>query len=168
MEEQFVKMYGKTFKMPRTMLYMTDGFEMNYNFSRSHVNGITSHDVHQNPLLLRTMKDISNFCGNEFNSLLINKYSDGNDSVAYHADDSRMYGDNITVASLSLYHEGADLRKFQLKSNKSNVVSEVELPNGSLLIMHPGCQEKYKHAVPKEPKKNGVRYNITFRKVVEI
>jgi alkylated DNA repair dioxygenase AlkB len=86
--------------------------------------------------------------GLSFNSVLINYYRDGNDSVAWHADDERELGQDLTIASLSL---GAE-RDFELcpKNPSSRAVKvRVKLKNGSLLVMGKSLQSNGLHQVPK-------------------
>lgn len=39
--------------------------------------------------------------GSRFNSLLLNRYKGGNDSVGWHADDEKLYGPTPEIASVS-------------------------------------------------------------------
>lgn len=49
--------------------------------------------------------------GSKFNSLLLNRYKGGNDYVAWHADDEKLYGPTPEIASVSFGCE----REFLLK-----------------------------------------------------
>lgn len=78
------------------------------------------------------------------NSIMVNLYRNGNDYCSKHSDDEDLFGANPTIASLSF---GAT-RGFQIfEGNK--IVHTYSLADNDLLIMGPGFQEKYKHAVPK-------------------
>lgn len=101
-----------------------------------------------------------------FNSLLVNKYRDERDSVAWHADDEpelRGY-----IASVSL---GAP-RTFSIKPKKSSPLFgrisklDLRLEHGDLLIMNEEFQEHWLHCVRKERDSRGVRYNLTYRTIV--
>jgi alkylated DNA repair dioxygenase AlkB len=73
-------------------------------------------------------------CGVTFNSVLVNRYRSGQDSVSWHADDEPEFGSNPVIASVSF----GDTRLFQLKHKKrKELKGSVELTHGSLLIM--GC-----------------------------
>lgn len=39
----------------------------------------------------------------------------------------------------------------------------IDLPNGSLLLMGDGCQERYEHSLPLDPGCTAPRINLTFR-----
>jgi 2OG-Fe(II) oxygenase superfamily len=58
-----------------------------------------------------------------------------------------MIGKRPAIASLSL----GSTRKFKLRHKESGETVDYQLESGSLLIMLPGCQEDWVHAVPKTP-----------------
>jgi alkylated DNA repair dioxygenase AlkB len=95
--------------------------------------------------------------GEELNSVLLNFYRSGTDSMGWHSDDEREL--RSTIASLSL---GA-ARTFQLRRKaKPNDVVSLRLSGGSLLLMLGDTQHEWQHRVPKEPAP-GERINLTFR-----
>jgi alkylated DNA repair dioxygenase AlkB len=96
-----------------------------------------------------------------FNSVLLNYYRDGNDSVAWHSDDERELGPDPQIASLSL---GAP-RKFELKhrSEARHGKLSLMLGDGSLLLMGSGLQQNWLHQLPKTPGLQSPRLNLTFR-----
>jgi alkylated DNA repair dioxygenase AlkB len=99
-----------------------------------------------------------------FNSVLLNRYRDGQDSMGFHADDEPELGTNPIVPSISL---GAG-RRFLLRHNKSRKTLELYLTHGSLLIMAGTLQHHWQHALPKLPKTTadaGERINLTFRQL---
>ena len=105
--------------------------------------------------------------GSPFNAVLLNLYRNGADSMGMHSDDEPELGLEPVVASVSL----GDSRRFILspkaKSARGRVANhEMLLSHGSLLVMGAGCQDCYRHRVPKEPGRNGVRINLTFRYVL--
>ena len=73
-------------------------------------------------------------------------------------------GLNPVIASLSL----GQTRVFQLKhkTNKDIKRIDLELVNGSLLIMSGSTQKYWLHQVPKTKKVVKERINITFRKII--
>ena len=113
-----------------------------------------------------------NFQLPNFNSCLINKYRNGNDSIKPHRDTMYSFGEYPTIAGLSI---GAK-RKFVIKKvhyDSNNILSakndmntnmniEFELDNNSLIIMTGGSQKYFTHEVPKESTLEE-RYSITFR-----
>ena len=102
--------------------------------------------------------------GQQFNSVLVNLYRDGNDSVAWHADNEPHLGRNPVIASLSL----GETRRFRLKhrQDKRREPLSLDLPHNSLLIMQGALQHRWVHAVPKTQRHCTPRINLTFRRVV--
>ncbi|MES2624571.1 MAG: alpha-ketoglutarate-dependent dioxygenase AlkB [Pseudomonadota bacterium] len=94
------------------------------------------------------------------NSVLLNYYRNGQDSVAWHSDNETELGPDPLIASLSLGIE----RKFELKrrDGAAQKVSMV-LANGSLLLMGSGLQRYWSHQIPKQPWVMQPRINLTFR-----
>ena len=86
-------------------------------------------------------------------------YEHGDRGVDYHVD-LPAYGDTSTIASLSFGEE----RVFSLRSLEDpEVVYDLTLPDGSLVILGTGCQDRYQHALLRDPEKRKPRFNITFR-----
>jgi alkylated DNA repair dioxygenase AlkB len=97
--------------------------------------------------------------GVRFNSVLLNRYRSGTDSMGWHADREPELGIQPVIASVSL---GA-ARTFDLRHNKTGVVQSFSLKGGSLLVMKGNTQAEWRHRVPKEPRVAGERINLTFR-----
>jgi alkylated DNA repair dioxygenase AlkB len=105
---------------------------------------------------------VSALCGIRFNSVLLNRYRSGIDSMGWHADHEPELGLEPVIASVSL---GAT-RRFDLKHNATGVTRSFRLTNGSLLVMRGQTQAQWRHRVPKEPTVSGERLNLTFRVVM--
>ncbi|MBP0593683.1 alpha-ketoglutarate-dependent dioxygenase AlkB [Paraburkholderia sp. LEh10] len=97
--------------------------------------------------------------GASFNSVLLNRYRSGADSMGWHADREPELGKEPVIASVSL----GVARRFDLQHNKTGVVQSYQLKGGSLLVMRGRTQAEWRHRVPKEPKVQGERVNLTFR-----
>jgi alkylated DNA repair dioxygenase AlkB len=98
-------------------------------------------------------------CGVRFNSVLLNRYRNGADSMGWHADNERELGGEPVIASVSL---GAT-RRFDLRHNATGLMRSFQLTSGSLLVMRGQTQALWKHRVPKESGVGGERVNLTFR-----
>ncbi|SEE80922.1 DNA-N1-methyladenine dioxygenase [Burkholderia sp. WP9] len=98
-------------------------------------------------------------CDARFNSVLINRYRSGTDSMGWHADREPELGAQPVIASVSL----GVARTFDLRHNKTGVVQSFSLKGGSLLVMKGNTQADWRHRVPKEPRVAGERINLTFR-----
>ena len=101
--------------------------------------------------------------GGDYNSVLLNRYANAQDSVSWHSDDEAEMDSSHPIASLSL---GA-AREFLVRaiSDKKNARSYVLTP-GSLLVMPAGFQQRFQHCVPKSQTPCGVRVNLTFRRMI--
>ena len=97
--------------------------------------------------------------GHAFNSVLLNLYRDGRDSVSWHADNEPGLGRNPVIASISL---GAT-RRFQMKHRMRDERLSLDLPPGSCLVMAGATQHHWLHQVPKTSRPVGPRINLTFR-----
>ncbi|CAO1631985.1 unnamed protein product [Sympodiomycopsis kandeliae] len=119
-----------------------------------------------------------------YNALIINYYSNGDDSISYHSDDEAFLGVNPNIASLSL---GA-ARDFYLRRKApagtvvpkatsasgskgsgpaaSRPTEKMQLLDGSLLIMKGKTQAEWEHSIPKRKNLNQGRINITFRRAI--
>lgn len=86
-------------------------------------------------------------------------YPDGNSGVDFHSD-LIAFGDTSYIPSISLGEE----REFVLREKENFQEYEINLANGSLIIMGENCQELYEHSLPTNPKYKNGRINLTFRK----
>ena len=99
--------------------------------------------------------------GASFNSVLVNLYRDGNDSVSWHSDNEAINGREPTIASVSL---GAT-RRFDLRHRETKQTVRVDLEDGSLLVMSGLSQICWVHQIAKTKTTVGPRINLTFRLV---
>jgi alkylated DNA repair dioxygenase AlkB len=115
------------------------------------------------PPVLEVKRAIEPPRGVTFNSVLLNRYRAGQDSVSWHADDEPEFGKNPVIASVSF----GETRLFQFEHKEhKELKASVELTHGSLLILRGGTQENWLHQVPKTKKPMGERVNMTFRVVI--
>lgn len=117
------------------------------------------------PHLSDLHRRVEAFVGETFNGVLLNHYRSGQDSMGFHADDEPELGPRPIIASLSL---GAT-RRFVFAPKRKAAHErrfEVELDDGSLLVMGPGVQAHWKHGVPKTTRPVGPRINLTFRRIL--
>lgn len=97
--------------------------------------------------------------GTRFNSVLLNRYRHGLDSMGWHADREPELGVEPVIASVSL----GVARRFDLRHNQTGVTQSFQLKGGSLLVMRGRTQAEWRHRVPREPRVVGERVNLTFR-----
>jgi len=119
----------------------------------------------------------------EPNAACVNQYNGPQESVGYHSDQLTYLGPKAVIGSLSL----GVAREFRIRrvvprdedesAKTSNDSSDadlggqiaIHLPHNSLLVMHAGMQEQWKHsispaqAIDPHPISNNRRINITYR-----
>jgi len=95
-----------------------------------------------------------------FNSVGLNLYRDGRDSVAPHNDHLSELRKGFPIALLSL---GATRRMTIRTKAAPHRSMHVELESGSLLVMDYATQIHYTHGVPKTAERVGERISLAFR-----
>jgi alkylated DNA repair dioxygenase AlkB len=98
--------------------------------------------------------------GVPFNSVGLNLYRDGRDSVAPHNDHLNEIRKGFPIALVSL---GATRRMSIRAKTPPPRVIHVDLEAGSLLVMDYVTQLHYTHAVPKTTEPVGERISLAFR-----
>jgi alkylated DNA repair dioxygenase AlkB len=152
-KQESMNMYGKQVLFPRLTAWYGDN-DKPYSFS-----GITLSPHPWTASLQEIKKRISQHTEANFNSVLLNRYRNGNDSISWHTDAEPELGRDPVIASVNF---GAT-RKFQLRHIRTKEKLEIELMHGSLLIMQGELQHNWQHQVPKTTKPVGERVNLTFR-----
>lgn len=153
--QEEMKMYGKLVKFPRLTAWYGDA-GMTYRYSGKTYNPLAWTDD-----LLEIKKSIETSTQQEFNSVLLNYYRNGQDSMGWHADDEKELGPNPFIASINF---GAT-RPFQIRHNHTKEKHEILLEHGSLLTMGGTFQHHWKHQIPKRKGIQDPRINLTFRKI---
>lgn len=100
-----------------------------------------------------------------WNSCLLNRYRDGDDSLGWHSDeDIPRYGPDPHIASVSFGTE----RIFRLRriADEGEKV-DFKLGGGAVLLMHGSTQRTWQHSVPAQ-KGALERFNLTFRHVLHV
>lgn len=151
--QESMNMYGKKIDFPRLTAWYGNN-DKPYSFS-----GITLQPLPWTNEILTIKYKIEPIANTVFNSVLLNLYRDGNDSISWHTDAEKELGINPIIASVNF---GAT-RKFQLRHIKTKEKLDIELTHGSLLIMQGELQHYWQHQVPKTSKPVGERINLTFR-----
>ena len=153
-QQDEITVFGKTYPQPRlTSLFGNEGKQYSYS-------NIVMQPHSWNPLTMYVKSEVEEICNENFTTVLLNLYRDGNDSNGWHADNEKELGRNPVIASVSF---GAE-RIFHLQHNSLQESKlKITLENGSLLIMKGETQHFWKHQIPKTTKSVGPRINLTFR-----
>ncbi len=152
-----IRIYGKLRSLPRLTAWYGDPGR-SYEYS-----GITMDPLPWTPCLSTLRTRLETLTGDDFNSVLLNYYRDGSDSMGWHSDDEKTLGINPVIGSLSL---GAT-RRFRLQHKTDKTLKRsIDLDNGSYLLMAGATQHHWRHCITKTQRVCGPRINLTFRKIV--
>ncbi|MEO0405037.1 MAG: alpha-ketoglutarate-dependent dioxygenase AlkB, partial [Bacteroidota bacterium] len=147
-----IKVFGKEYQEPR----LTEYYGPPYQYSS------IAWPEQEIPNWLSPLKlqlcELSQF---SFNSVLLNYYRDGQDSMGWHRDNEKEM-DSSVIASLSF---GAE-RIFKIRHRDSKKTINIPLKNGDVLIMR-DLQEDHEHSIPKTKKVLDPRINLTFRRMIK-
>ena len=150
-----IRIAGRTIPIPRLQCWMGDPGAI---YAYSGIN-LKRNDWTDAVAEIRAIAE--ELTSEKLNSVLVNGYRDGRDSVSWHADDEKELGADPVIVSFSF---GAP-RKFQIKPkdrlDKRRFV--FNLNHGSVIVMKDGFQNHWLHQIPKEPKIESLRINLTFR-----
>lgn len=151
-----IRMGSRVIKSPRLSAWHGDPGAV-YTYS-----GLENKPQKWTPTLNEIRDKLEAATGICFNSVLMNLYRDGKDSMGWHRDNEPELGTNPVIASISL---GAS-RKFSMRHVRDKSLKwEYMLGHGSALIMSGATQQNWKHCVPKKPSLALMRINLTFRKI---
>ena len=154
-QQEPIQIFGKMVMQPRLTAC--------YGEKSVAYSGISMQPHPWTDLLLDIRRRVEERAQVQFNSVLLNYYRDGNDSMGWHRDNERELGTQPVIASLSF---GAT-RKFRLRQyKKEGSPVSIDLLSGSLLLMRGETQHVWEHQVPKTSKPVGGRVNMTFRVVM--
>jgi len=145
-EQEEVKLFGKKHLVPRLIAwYGEEGTQYRYA-------GTDHVALHWTPELYEIMQLVTAKCHTSFNSVLLNRYRNGKDSMGWHS----------VIASVSL----GTTRRFDL-GLKSDPTQKLKIPleHGSLLVMKGFVQHDWQHQIPKQLRITEERLNLTFRQV---
>ena len=154
--EGHIKLFGKIHKIPRLQSWYADkGIQYSYSgksLKRNDWNNSLSE-------IKNAIEELSN---KNFNSVLMNLYRNGNDSMGLHSDDEKELGEFPVIASLSL---GAP-RKIFFKHKFKKINFNINQNHGTVLVMSGETQKYWKHEIKKEKKIVLPRVNLTFRNII--
>jgi alkylated DNA repair dioxygenase AlkB len=115
------------------------------------------------PELQAIREVVEPLAGIKFNSVLLNYYRDGNDSVAWHSDRESIMGSQPVIVSVSF----GQVRSFDIRNKTDHKEHySVKLEHGSFLLMKAGLQENWEHRIAKSSRIMRPRVNLTFRLVI--
>lgn len=155
-QQQPIRMFGRWVMQPRLTAWYGDRGAI-YTYS-----GLRHEPLEWLPELKDMRDRLQEETGYPFNSVLCNAYRSGADSMGWHSDDEPELGINPVIASVSLGH----VRRFALRhKTQPNHRYNLELENGSLLLMQGATQHHWQHSLPRTTRSVKLRINLTFRQI---
>ena len=138
-QQPVIVLYGRSINSPRLSAWHGDPDAV-YRYS-----GLRLEPMPWTPTLLDMRERVEALAVARFNSVLLNLYRDGQDSMGWHSDDEPELGRNPVIASISL---GAR-RRFLLQHKKRRLRLEWSLEDGDMLVLGGTTQHYWRHHVPK-------------------
>jgi len=151
-ETHTLAMFGRRVEMPRRICMFGP---RGYRYS-----GVVHPPRQLSPRLQQLLAEVEAAAGARFNSVLLNLYRDGRDSVAPHNDHLNELRKGFPIALISL---GATRRMTIRPKAQPRRPIHVDLEPGSLLVMDYDTQLHYTHGVPKTSEPVGERISLAFR-----
>lgn len=151
-----LKLYGKEIVTRREVAW--HGNEpYKYTYSRS-----TKTAKPWTPTLKQLKTKVEAASNQIYNCCLLNLYHSGEEGMAWHADDEKELLPEGAIASLSF----GPARRFIFRHNRQKDKCEIELENGSLLVMQGTTQTHWQHSLPPMRRVKTPRINLTFRTII--
>ncbi len=158
--KEYKGMYGRMMKVPRGQASFTLNDKIHYDYK---VSGGSPPNYIMDEKLKKITQKVNEKLNTDFNTILMNVYRGGEDSISYHKDKETGWVENTGFATLSF---GAE-RDFQVRHNETKEVTTVLHKAGLCLYMPPPMNDNFMHGVPKRKKIKGTRISLTFRSIVE-
>jgi len=155
----YIKMFGKEVAQPRLTGWYGDPGK-SYTYS-----GLTVTPRSWTKELAYLRDKLNSFLNLDFNSVLVNYYRDGRDSIGAHSDSEGELGpteNNKVIASISL----GEARNFCLRNKQTKEVTQLDLQFGSLIVMAGTTQRHYTHEIAKTKRAVKDRLNLTYRVII--
>jgi len=102
------------------------------------------------------LNQINDKFNRNFNSILINKYNSGLETVNSHSDNC-----NGDIISLSY----GVTRKYRIRDLKKKIVKDIELKHMEILMINENLNKNFKHEIVKSIPIKESRYSLTFRQI---
>ncbi|KKO48579.1 DNA methylase [Arsukibacterium sp. MJ3] len=151
--QEQIRIYGKTVNIPRQQVWMGEP-HCSYQYS-----GVCFEPQPWHPAIKKLCSKLSGELNQPFNCVLLNLYANGQNHMGWHADNEPELGPTPVIASVSI---GAS-RRFDLQHRQHGHQLQLQLDNGSLLVMAGTCQQYWQHRLPKQSRVLTPRLNLTFR-----
>ncbi len=152
-----IQMFGKICHQQRNIGFFSD-VSIGYKYSGQLMK---SQQLTEN--LMEMLDYINELYESDFNSILVNKYIDGNDYIGSHSDDET----KLAKAGVVCVSYGAS-RIFRIRDKETKkIVLDVETDDKTIMHMSGNFQKLFKHEIPIQKKVKEPRWSFTFRRHLE-
>ena len=152
--ERTMVMYGREVNLKRRSCIVTDR-----TYSPYKATDVVNFKWSESPGVEKCKQFLKDKLGLDFDYCLCHLYPNESAGIAWHFDKEAM---TTPIVSISL----GETRKFCMKElGENQVQTDFELEHGDMFLMKTGCQQRFKHCIPKETRKRGPRINLTFRRI---
>ena len=111
--------------------------------------------------LVKLLEYVNTKFNYDFNGILINKYSNGEDYISKHSDTGTKLDASAGIIGISY----GTVRKFRVRDKKTNkIVIDIPTNSKKIIQMAGDFQEEFTHEIPVEKKVKDCRYSLTFRR----
>jgi len=153
------KRFNKIVKVPRGQASYTLNEDIHYDYK---VSGGSPPNTVMTDRLKEITAAVNAALGTNFNTILLNKYKDGDDCIGYHRDRETGWREGTGFATLAF---GAE-RDFLVKHEASGEVTSVPHKDGCAIHMPSPMNQEYFHCVPKRKRVKDCRISLTYREIV--
>lgn len=155
-----IKIFGKDGVQHRNVGFFSTNPLIHYGYSGFHC------ETQPAPRCIESLLEEINyfFPGANYNAILVNEYTSGEDYISDHSDDEKSLSPEAGVLTISF----GSPREFQIKSKKDKKKVLYSVPTRSLRMLQmygPTFQQQYLHGIPPVRKGlgTGTRISLTFR-----
>lgn len=126
-----------------------------------------SHNYDNLPEVFQPFYDYMKNIDSKYNQVVINWYENGEDYLPHHADCEKDMTNEYAVTTISFNDPNFDtFRSLTFIDNNNNIVKEVWLETGSVVLMNYHANKMFQHGIAKDKRKNiGRRVSMSFRQI---
>lgn len=158
-QQQRLRLFGREQLTPRLAAWYGDAG------ARYRYSGLSLEPLPWLPSLQALRERLQRVLAVPFNSVLLNWYRDGRDSMGLHADDEPELGLQPVIAAVTL---GAERPLLFRPRDPALKPLRLPLADGSLLVMAGDCQRCWRHELPKSRHQLAGRISLTYRQVLAL
>ena len=152
------KRFNKTVKVPRGQASFTLNADIHYDYK---VSGGSPPNMVMCDRLRQITARVNAVLVTNFNTILMNKYKDGEDCIGFHRDRENGWVEGTGFATLSF---GAE-RDFIVKHEATGETRSILHRDGHVLYLPYPMNQECLHGVPKRKRVKDCRISLTFREI---